>query len=158
MFKLVPALWHTCENCAIYYSANIAVNWGNSWDPTQMLSWRASMFHGQLWILCDPTEENPVVWGLENGTISTHNVVYWSDKNHHIALNAKHQTKLWISVWCGIHGSATVRPVFMNNRLTISSWNIIALMSHLQFYFQQDGATPLFRGSVHQWLDQFLYG
>jgi hypothetical protein len=43
-----------------------------------------------------------------NGTVNRHNIVYWSDENPHVALDAHNQTDPRINVWCGIHGDAIV--------------------------------------------------
>jgi hypothetical protein len=53
-----------------------------------------------------------------NGTVNRHNLVYWSDENPHVALDAHNQTDPRINVWCGIHGDDIIGPVFLNNRLT----------------------------------------
>jgi hypothetical protein len=66
-----------------------------------------------------------------NGTANRHNLVYWSDENLHVALDAHNQTGPRINVWCGIHGDAIVGPVFLDNKLTGVRYG-----QHLQNMFQ----------------------
>lgn len=53
-----------------------------------------------------------------NGTVNRHNAVYWSSDNAHIAVEAHHQTDPQVNVWCGIHGSLLLGPIFLPDTLT----------------------------------------
>jgi hypothetical protein len=91
--------------------------------------------------------------------------VNWSDENPHVALDAYNQTDPRINVWCCIHGDDIVGPAFQDNKLTgvryrqhfentLQSYlDEMTLTSHLQFYFQQDGAPPHFSIVARQWLN-----
>jgi hypothetical protein len=96
--------------------------------------------------------------------------VYWSDENPHAALNVHNQTEPPINVWCGIHGDATLQPVFLDNKLTGVRYrqhlqnmlqpylDKMTLTSRLRYYFQQDGAPLHFSNVARQWLNQWLPG
>jgi hypothetical protein len=65
--------------------------------------------------------KNWVLWGLENITINKQKCCVLSAKNNNIALYVHHQSDPWIDVCYGIHGSAVMRPVFQDNKISLPS-------------------------------------
>ncbi|KAJ4431781.1 hypothetical protein ANN_20386 [Periplaneta americana] len=70
-----------------------------------------------------PNLEADICWSDEacfhlNGTVNTHNAVYWATENPHIAVEAHNKFDPRLNVWCGIHGDVIIGPVFLNNKLT----------------------------------------
>jgi hypothetical protein len=78
--------------------------------------------------------------------------MYWSDRNHHVALDDHRLSNMW----CPIRGSALV-----HNRLTggryghLPETKLQPYFDAVVLYFYQDGAPLPFSCAMRQWLDQW---
>jgi hypothetical protein len=147
-------LAHTCCNVAAVMAVHAA------W----VLSWSAAMLRSQLLYTTDFKwlhRKNSVRFGeyyhQQMSCTGQMRLITWL-----LILTIKLTPEL-CCVAVGIHGVATMGPVFLDSRLTgdfhlletrLGPYlDAVALTSHLQFYFQRDGTLPHFSWTVCQWLD-----
>lgn len=102
-----------------------------------------------------------------NGTVNTHNCVYWADANPHFIVESELNAP-GVCVWAGIWPRGIIGPFFFDGTVTAQSYlhmlthEVMPLLqqnqSFQQMIWQQDGAPAHYGLTVRQYLDEHFHG